>query len=392
MKGWTPGSLSPGASAHLDWIRALAALAVMAGHLRALFFIDYQHLRQPGWLLMSIYFLTGFGHQAVMVFFVLSGFLISSSIVRDHLSGKWSWHEYAINRSVRLYIVLIPGLVFGLIWDVAGSAIFASGGVYTHALPSLGPDVVVANLRPEILVCNALFLQTIACHTFGSNGPLWSLANEFWYYVLFPLMFAAGLAWRRNSKRVALSLVVLCLVLGWLLGLKILVGFLIWMSGCVLVLAYSRFRFRRKTTFFAYTLASGFMLLTCLLSARTSASGLLGSDLAVGIAFALLLFPVLQIGAGGNARFYARTAHRLAGFSYSLYVLHFPILLFLRAWAVPQQRWQPDKRHLPLALAIGGIALTYAWLVSLFTEGRTHTARAWVRRLHLVPGYRTSDS
>jgi hypothetical protein len=38
---------------------------------------------------------------------------------------------------------------------------------------------------------NAFFLQTIAGPTFGSNGPLWSLAYEWWYYVLFPLVLAA---------------------------------------------------------------------------------------------------------------------------------------------------------------------------------------------------------
>lgn len=35
---------------------------------------------------------------------------------------------------------------------------------------------------------------------FGSNGPLWSLANEFWYYVLFSLAaFDIGNNWRGNS-------------------------------------------------------------------------------------------------------------------------------------------------------------------------------------------------
>ena len=40
---------------------------------------------------------------------------------------------------------------------------------------------------------NAFFLQTIVGPTFGSNGPLWSLAYEWWYYVLFPL--ALGAVW-----------------------------------------------------------------------------------------------------------------------------------------------------------------------------------------------------
>jgi len=51
LSGWEPRKLSASASAHLDVIRAAAAWAVMWGHLRTLFFVDFQHLQGPGWLL-----------------------------------------------------------------------------------------------------------------------------------------------------------------------------------------------------------------------------------------------------------------------------------------------------------------------------------------------------
>src|SRR6267154_3292963 len=86
LSGWEPRKLSASASAHLAVIRAAAAWAVMWGHLRTLFFVDFQHLQGPGWLLGVLYFFTGFGHQAVMVFFVLSGFLISATVIHSPLS------------------------------------------------------------------------------------------------------------------------------------------------------------------------------------------------------------------------------------------------------------------------------------------------------------------
>jgi peptidoglycan/LPS O-acetylase OafA/YrhL len=66
-----------------------------------------------------------------------------------------------------------------------------------------------------------------------------------------------------------------------------------------------------------------------------------------------------------------------------LYVLHFPFLLFLRAWIVPPQRWQPGAAHLALGVVIGVATLGFAWLVSLFTENKTRVARQWMR--HVVP-------
>src|SRR6266446_98042 len=385
LSAWEPRKLSASASAHLDVIRTAAAWAVMWGHLRTLFFVDFQHLPSPGWLLGTLYFFTGFGHQAVMVFFVLSGFLISATVIKGHISGTWSWREYAINRSTRLYVVLIPGLLLGLSWDMAGSALFASTGLYTHPLSDLGPAIPSSNLNAGNLFGNLFFLQTIICPAFGSNTPLWSLANEFWYYVLFPVALSALRAFFRKDLRVAVPLGVAAACLAAFLGLDNLVGFLVWMSGCALVFACSKFQLRTKSAVFFYLLLSAIILFACLSAARATIASMLGSDLAVGIAFTLFLFGVLQRELGAGSRHYLGVAHRFAGFSYSLYVLHFPLLLFLRAWTVPSERWQPDGVHFLYGSLIGVVVLVFAWTVSLFTENRTRVARHWVRKKLLIP-------
>ena len=105
------------------------------------------------------------------------------------------------------------------------------------------------------------------------------------------------------------------------------------------------------------------------------------SDLEVGIVFTLFLFALLQYEIRGNSSHYSAIAHRLAGFSYSLYVLHFPFLLFFRTWLVPPERWQPTPLHLLYAASIGAGALLYAWVVSRVTEAKTDVARRWVNRL-----------
>lgn len=378
--GWEPRKLGGAASAHLDLIRAVAAWAVMWGHTRTLFFVDFQHLQRSGWLIKAIYFVTGFGHQAVMVFFVLSGFLISSTVIKSHLSGTWSWREYAISRSARLYVVLIPGLLFGLLWDFAGGSFFAAKGIYTHPVSDLGAAVAADNLTAGTFFGNLFFLQTIFFPAFGSNGPLWSLANEFWYYALFPAGLSAGFAWAKRSVRAAIPLTALVFCLSFFLGLEKFIGFLIWTCGCALVFAYSRIRLQAKSQLTAYALASSLILGGCLFSARASAGSVLGSDLAVGTAFTLFLFGVLQFEWGAGFPSYSNAARRFAGFSYSLYVLHFPLLLFLRAWLVPPERWQPSAANFAVATLAGALVLSFAWLVSLFTEDKTHVVRNWARR------------
>lgn len=382
-----PVALSASASAHLDVIRSVAAWAVMWGHLRAFFFADYDQLALRTPSLKTLYFLTGFGHQAVMVFFVLSGFLISSSILRSLSTGKWSWRGYAISRATRLYVVLIPGLLFGLLWDVLGKSLFASTGLYTQPLRSFAGLIVQNELTARNFFGTLFFLQTIVCPSFGSNGPLWSIANEFWYYVLFPLGLLAGYSWLKKSFAPAALLTVAALGVSLILGPEKMIGFLIWLAGFVVLLVWSRLKLSSAGARGAYLLFSSAALMASLTAARLGKLAPQGADLAVGLAFAAFLYGVLQLDFKVLADgIYLRGAHLFAGFSYSLYVLHFPFLLFLRAWLVPGNRWQPDATHLLYGLGIGTLVLVFSWLVARVTEFKTREAREGVRKLLHISG------
>jgi peptidoglycan/LPS O-acetylase OafA/YrhL len=385
-----PRILSPTVSAHLDFIRSAAAWAVMWGHLRALFFIDFHEITHPTGSLKAWYFLTGFGHQAVMVFFVLSGFLISSSVLRSLASGAWTWSGYAISRATRLYVVLIPGLLFGMLWDLLGKSLFASTGLYTLPLTSFGGSIVQNDLTVGNFFGTLFFLQTIVCHAFGSNGPLWSIANEFWYYVLFPVGLFASYAWARKSFKSATLLTVFALCVCLMLGPEKLLGFLIWLAGFAVLILWSRIKIVATLSRAAYLVLSFAILAICLAVARNGKLPPQSSDLVVGLAFSAFLFGILQL------EFpvlpdapYLRNARRFAGFSYTLYVLHFPFLLFLRAWLVPGQRWQPHGIHLLYGLGIGIIALTFCWLVARVTEHRTGEARRHLVKLLPLSGQHT---
>ena len=98
----------------LEIARAIAALAVMAGHMRGMYFVDYNDLEYKSVIAQIFYFLTGFGHQSVIVFFVLSGFLVGGSVIEKFEKGTWSWKKYLTQRLARLWIVLIPSLLFTL--------------------------------------------------------------------------------------------------------------------------------------------------------------------------------------------------------------------------------------------------------------------------------------
>jgi peptidoglycan/LPS O-acetylase OafA/YrhL len=71
-----------------------------------------------------------------------------------------------------------------------------------------------------------------------------------------------------------------------------------------------------------------------------------------------------------------------ADFSFSLYVLHMPLLVFLHAWVYQNEgaKWQPDAAHAAFALAIAAGVILYALAVASVTEFHTDDVRRAVRR------------
>ena len=214
---WTVAPITSDLSVLLDAFRWLSALAVLAGHLRALMFVDYSSLDRRSAIETLFYFSTSLGHQAVVVFFVLSGFLVGGSGLGDFLLDKFSISRYAVNRISRLYPVLIAGLLLTITADTVGLTYFAGSELYfvrrsyhLNLLHAFNPEV---SLGWTVLLGNLAMCQTILTTTFGTDGPLWSLANEFWYYVLFPLLMMSVWAPR---PRFRIGAIVLLVFLLWL--------------------------------------------------------------------------------------------------------------------------------------------------------------------------------
>jgi peptidoglycan/LPS O-acetylase OafA/YrhL len=99
------------------------------------------------------------------------------------------------------------------------------------------------------------------------------------------------------------------------------------------------------------------------------------TDGIVGSCFALWLYTLLLGSREDASSAYVHGAKKLAGFSYTLYLTHFPALLLLRALLNPRGNWQPDLRHLTYALGIGLVILSYSYAVAEFTEARTALVR-----------------
>ena len=131
-------------SVHLDALRGISALIVVGGHERGMFFstLASPSAQEKAGASVGTYVRDdlNIGHEAVMVFFVLSGFLVGGSVLKLVRGDSWSWTNYLIKRLTRLWVVLIPALLLSFTLDVGGSHFF-SGTASIYSAP-LGQDYV----------------------------------------------------------------------------------------------------------------------------------------------------------------------------------------------------------------------------------------------------------
>jgi peptidoglycan/LPS O-acetylase OafA/YrhL len=370
----------------LNWLRGLAAVAVLAGHIRSLFFLELKGTSSQ--LARATYFATGLGHQAVIVFFTLSGFFIGTAVVGTSRAGTWSWTQYILRRLTRLYVVLLPALLLTAGWDSLGLSLFGTGGIYGARIGGTWlriPDVE-QSLNARVLLGNLAFLQDLAVVPFGSNGPLWSLSYEFWAYWTFPLLFRAAYGSSTAPIRVLCGLAAVAAVV--LLGGDFRLYFSIWVLGAVVAIAWSLRPFTTKNPLVG-ALAAGVFTMALFAGRMGALHRPAVADIALGASTAILIAARLAIAAGERdeaataetatdawSRAYARWGAVLAGFSYSLYATHYPAITFFQAWLVGSRRWTADPARVAFAVLFGlGLIAIYAYPVSRLTEARTDEVR-----------------
>ncbi|MCB1276979.1 acyltransferase [Prosthecobacter sp.] len=347
----------------IDWVRFLAALAVLCEHVRGMVFVEYSAL--PGdhktLAVLGFYYVTRLGHEAYLLFFVLSGFLVGGKLLDRVMAKTHCSLEYAIDRFTRIYTVLLPALIFT--------------GIVTAVLSKdLGATTFLGNL---------VGLQGVVTEYYGGNLPLWTLSFETWFYVV-----GGSLAHVLQTRRISPLVAVLLLIS---MGVFVKLGAL--MLFCWLIGAASWYARPRNKSFMAVVL--GFCLMSVGSVAMQFSRGTVSIDVeryrfwlaiepCMPLLFAFGVGLVLQqllLWKTGN-----RVANRIdnvgsiaAASSYSLYLIHYPILLLLvgLGWRRSAEI-SVNSMGVFAALLLGN--LFFAWLFFLGFESNTKSVRNFVRR------------
>jgi len=345
---------------NLDILRGLAALCVFAAH--------FSYFGYTGAYTNALRTL---GHDGVMVFFVLSGLVIAWVAQTRYPTLK----HYAVSRLSRLSCVVLPAIGLTVLLDVCGKALRPDlYSVFPYEAPVLR------------IIMHALYLNEswINVRLF-SNGPLWSIAYEFWYYVLFGVAF-----YLRGMMRV-LALVIASIIAGplilllapvWLLGVLSYKGITspntaayfdqipTALPAVILGVLFIIEPFAPADLFLAQAITGGDV-------ARLAFSAHLVSDYVKGAFIAVFLIRLSRT--DKTAWAWARRGGLwLASFSFTLYAVHMPLIMAMRALGL----YDPTRlsQALPVALVILGLS----WALSLITEKQRGHVRAWLDRRFMI--------
>lgn len=371
------GKQERGAFFWADALRFVAALLVVMEHARDLMFMTFSEVTGLSAPWKLFYFATGLGSEAVIVFFVLSGFWITAAVDR-RIDKPEFWRIYLIDRLSRLMIVVVPALVIGGALDAI--SINVLGSHYTDG--SSGALTVTTpvgdRLSIGLFLANLVFLQKLVFLPFGSNEPLWSLAYEFWYYIWFPSLLLL-----LTRRRVSFGL--LALAMG-LVSQHFVQGFVVWMMGSGLYYLDRRMVQAGKGDWsgIGAVLAicgSTSVLLVGLMASRLNLP-VFGTPIVLGAAFAQFLWVLLRVNPR-PLRIGRPFAHYGAKASFSLYAVHFPFMLALASIIPPGVRAVPSAMQLAQWSGLILLTIGWGWLFSRATERHTPQLRNWLRE-HVV--------
>lgn len=306
---------------YLASVRGWAASVVLFSHIVQIFWLPFWGLDSWQHRFSSVA-----SEYAVIVFFLLSGFLIAHSIEQNRRrNGRVRLFDFLAARFARIY----PPFAFAVLVCVLVYALLAAFSLPGYASDLKWPSDLY-HVRDRITLTSGEIVRALRLQAglLTINGPLWSLYIEIRLY----LLFGFGYCFLMAPRRAALIGVLFCLTAYYSLRdspeFVRYAGF--WFAGCC---AYYLRGCRisgdqRRQALPRLAIVAGAVVVCLVVQHAVPALKTSGGSAGVWLDFPI----VVALAAALFWRpFQLPLGRWLASWSYSLYVVHFPLLLLCQA-------------------------------------------------------------
>lgn len=347
----------------LDPIRAFAACLVLLVHSRAAVFVIYPELNNESKNILSalFYFICNQGHLAVVLFFILSGFLVGGGTIKK-LSNSASYPISPINFGINRFFRIIPALFFAVLFAYIINCV-------------IGKDQNVITLIGNLFGLQGIFVDSIC-------GVFWTLSYEIWFYILlFSLIclvnkkIESRVSWT-GSIILILSLIVflkldtywlfiiLCGIISYQLMNVKLNKIQIIITSIIALFSFIIFTFSRESHISILSILANTSVYMSSLLLFSGASAILISQIVHLKPKNKLLIKIHFIG------------DKLSVFSYSLFLTHFPILSLYNY--IFNRFSEINAFSILIFLAINLFCYLFAYGFYLLIERNSYKIQSWI--------------
>jgi peptidoglycan/LPS O-acetylase OafA/YrhL len=349
----------------LDGIRGAAAVFVVLHHMWLAMWPGYPRDLGPPWLGWLLY-----GHLAVAVFIVVSGFSLALAPLRNGGTLQGGLGRFIRRRAWR---ILPP------YWAALGISVVVMAAAIDPAFD--GPTIV-----RSVAVHGTLLQDVIGSRT--PNGAFWSIAVEWQIYFLFPLVLLVGRRFGVATAAVSAGAIAVLAHLVAQLGHpasklddltpQFFALFALGVLAADLGMRERAARARRPLAAAAAAVLSGFAVLALTQGSVWMVASYFWIDLLFGVGVACLL-GLLSCGGARVAEraLGSRLGRRLGLFSYSIYLIHAPLLALMVSVVVRPLGLAPLVGFGALLVLGLPIILTCAYGFHLVFEAPFIRHRSW---------------
>lgn len=334
----------------LDALRGFLAVYVVAGHCRWLLWTGYtswSQLSHPLWQTPLALFssLLRYGHEAVIVFFVLSGLFIHLRVSQQLAESnpvRFDLPKFFRRRGHRLIPPYVFSLALTIGFDAIGMLLYPTLYQANTGNALIDMNFANAGYSLKFIIPALLLLPNSSGYSFGSNGPFWSLSYEIVYYAIYPLW----LLLRRRGALLAYSSGLCIAVISSVFLPNHFIGsvlshYPLWLCGAALaeILTSKKSRLVAKlNSLWLLALVSLMLAFVGIHFSGTSNLKLLPyALLGTSLVFLMTRLPI---------HFYRFPIHKFFEYlglrSYTIYICHFPIVSLISAWVIENKGGRPN--------------------------------------------------
>lgn len=351
---------------YLDSIRGLAALYVAIGHIWQ--FIVFQ---PPFGNLPKFFSLLNFGHSAVALFIVLSGYCLMLPVAaQGHVEQEPGWlQSFVRRRLLRIYPAYFSALLLSIIVVAFFGNTLDPTGIWTKGLNQLSFESISSHV---------LLMHNITRWEWTINTPMWSVALEWQIYLLFGAVIIP--LWKRVHPFVMVATILA--VTAWTASVPELRDRCLWFVSLFLMgniaacfgtcssAGVEGFGLPSKL----WKIAGSRLALPALVVFAITVMKpnlLIISDIALGLGISgSLVWLQRTWKRSPEHRIFnvltAKPLHAIGVMSYSIYLLHFPFFMMTNAWLAG--KIAPIGIFGIQLLAVMPALLGLAWLSYTFIE------------------------